>query len=377
MPMKRVRFVHSDALERHDYPEGVPFSARRAGDCVRILNSMKLLPEEQILAPRAATRAELERFHSPAYLDVLIRAEQGHFDPVWLEMGLGSDECPAFPGMYEHAALVAGGSLLGAEELIADRADLVFCPSGGMHHAGAGHAAGFCYLNDVVLACMSLAAAGKKVLFLDVDAHHGDGVQDAFEHRAEIFTLSLHESGKTLFPGTGFVEEIGRGAGLGHCANIPLPAGCHDEAFRAAFEELALPLMEAFAPDVVVLELGMDALAGDPLAHLELTNNVFADLLETLMERNWPMLVTGGGGYHLRNTARGWALAWGILTEADLHEDLSLGMGGMMMESTDWLGGLRDRRRIPAEEQRRAVAAELTETTRRFKEKLFPRWKID
>jgi len=286
-------------------------------------------------------------------------------------MGLGTDDCPVFLGMNDYATLAAGASLTGAELLLSGEADIAFNAAGGYHHAHAARASGFCYLNDVVLAALRLTSAGKRVLFLDVDAHHGDGVQDAFYDRNDVLTVSLHESGKTLFPGTGFEDEIGVGQGEGFCVNIPLPVGTFDAAYLWAFREAAWPLIRAYAADVVILELGMDGLAGDPLAHLHLTNNVFADIVGMVRGLNKPLLVTGGGGYHVDNTVRGWALAWSELCGEQEH-DLSIGMGGVMLETTEWSGGLRDRILLTDAGIHATVEAELRATVDKVRSRLFP-----
>ena len=179
--------------------------------------------------------------------------------------------------MYEYASLACGATLTGAELILSGEADIVFNPSGGFHHAKAQKASGFCYLNDIVLGCLRLTDKGKRVLYLDVDAHHCDGVQEAFYARKDVMVISLHESGKTLFPWAGFENEIGEGPGLGFNVNVPLPIGIFDEAYMTGFNQIVLPLIKAYKPDVIVLELGMDALAGDPLVHLSLTNNTYAD----------------------------------------------------------------------------------------------------
>jgi acetoin utilization protein AcuC len=248
---------------------------------------------------------------------------------------------------------------------------VVFNPAGGLHHAGPKEASGFCFVNDVVLAAMELTEAKKRVLFLDLDVHHGDGVQNAFYDRNDVMTISLHESGKTLFPGTGFEYEIGRGPGKGYAINIPLAVGTYDAAYEKAFKEAALPLMVKYDPDVLILELGMDGLSGDPLAHLNLTNNVYADIIKQVLQLGKPILATGGGGYNLESTVRGWALAWSVLCGEDDH-DLGIGLGGVMLETTEWVGGLRDRILITDAGIRKTVDAEIQRVIRYIKENVFP-----
>jgi acetoin utilization protein AcuC len=223
----------------------------------------------------------------------------------------------------------------------------------------------------VALACTILAEAGKRILYLDVDVHHGDGVAYAFYERCDVMTISLHENPKLLFPGTGFENEIGTGAGKGFCVNVPLPVGTYDEAYMKAFDAIARPLIEVFRPDVIVFELGADALAGDPLAHLYLTNNVYTDIIDSLLSFNKPILMTGGGGYNVENTVRAWALAWTVLCGADSDAQASLGAGGVMLETTDWQGGLRDRELAVSGQQQNAVTPAIQATIEAVKANIF------
>jgi acetoin utilization protein AcuC len=376
MKVRTTAFIHSPEIERYSYPAECPFSTARAPQARKMLASMGLLagPDRKEVPPVAATREELLTFHVEPYLDALEKAPQGFLDIEGLFMGLGTPETPIFAGMYEYAALAAGASLTAAKLLLAGQADIAFNPSGGYHHAHAAHASGFCYINDVVLACEHLAAAGKRVLFIDIDAHHSDGVQDAFYDRRDVTTMSFHESGRTLFPGTGFEEDIGEGDGEGYSINVPMPAGTYDEAYLRAFREIAPPLAGALDPDVIVLEVGMDCLAGDPLTHLALTNNAYAEAVRIVRDMGRPLLVTGGGGYNVANAARGYALVWVVLCGEDAQsDDMGLGLGGVMMGTSDWMGGLRDRQLVVTAAQRAEVEPAVEETIRKVKHYVFPR----
>ncbi len=368
-------FLYSDDFERFAYPADAPFKTERVRMTRDTIQSMGLLggAGRTEHTPVPAARTELEAFHAPAYLNMLKSVEQGHLDVEALRHGLGTPDCPVFRGLYDYSALACGASMQGARLLIADEADTVFNTAGGLHHAGPDYAAGFCYMNDVVLAILTLADAGKRVFCLDLDAHHGDGTQNAFFDRNDVFTLSMHESGRTLFPGTGFETEIGSGPGRGYCVNIPLPVGTYDGAFEKAFTAIALPLLRRFDPDVIVMEIGMDGLAGDPLAHLHLTNNVFADIVRHVQTLNKPILATGGGGYNVPNTVRGWALIWSILAHAQTpHDDLTLGMGGVMLENTEWAGGLRDRVLLSEAGDRGAIDHDIAHTIETLEKTVFP-----
>jgi acetoin utilization protein AcuC len=322
--------------------------------------------------PKTTERVVLKKFHSARYLHALKAASGGKWDVEALSMGIGSQDCPVFKGLYEYATLATGATLLGADLLVEGKADIAFNPSGGYHHAGPEKAAGFCYINDVALACIMLAEQTKKVLYLDVDVHNGDGVAEFFYERNDVMTISLHQNPKTLFPGTGFADETGKGLGEGYCVNVPLPVGTYDQMYMKAFEEIVLPLIGAYDPDVIVFELGADALAGDPLGNLQLTNNVYADVINHLMSFNKPILATGGGGYHVGNTVRAWALAWSVFCGADTGEDMDAAIGGVLLESTEWQGGFRDRRIAVGQSQREAVIPIIDETIKKLKETIFP-----
>jgi len=375
---KKAAFIYSQELEKFNYPADCPFNTDRAGQVRKILNSMDLLSgnNRSEVAPVPAERLVLKKFHSARYLHALKTASKGRWDIEALDMGIGTLDCPVFSGMYEYAVLAAGGTLTAAKLILSGSAEVAFNPSGGFHHAGPEKASGFCYINDVALACMVFSEEGRRVLYLDVDVHHGDGVAYGFYDRRDVMTISFHESPKTLFPGTGFEDEIGEGQGKGYCVNVPLPVGTYDEVYLKAFEAIALPLIGAYNPDVIVFELGADALAGDPLAHLYLTNNVYVEIIKHLLSFSKPILATGGGGYNVSNTVRAWALAWTVLAGADGVSDMNPAVGGVMLESTDWQGGLRDRTLVISESQRQTVVPAVEATIKAVKANIFPIHKI-
>ncbi|MGC8990963.1 MAG: acetoin utilization protein AcuC [Verrucomicrobiia bacterium] len=371
---RRLVFIYSPEIEGYTYPPDCPFKTQRTGLTRERLMSFGLLGDKNHAEhpAREAARDELERFHEPRYLDEMQRAASGELSVNGLHMGFGGPDTPVFPAMYKFGAWACGSALTGAGLLARGDADIAFSLLGGFHHAKPAMAAGFCYLNDAALACLHLAGTGLRVAYLDVDAHHGDGVQECFYARQDVLTISIHESGRTLFPWGGFEDEIGEGPGRGYNANIPLPAGAYDEAFLLALRRVALPLMHAYAPDVIVLELGMDILAGDPLTHLRMTNNVVVELMTCLMHFDRPILVLGGGGYNVENTVRAWALAW--RTVADPHGDdgFGLALGGVMLGSSEWAGGLRDRELPVSDEQRASVEPALANSIERVISLVFP-----
>lgn len=373
MPGRRSAFIHSREIEEYGYPPDSPFRTERAGRVRQILHTMGLLSGDGIseVAPVPADRRTLKKFHSARYLHALKNSAEGRWEVEAFRMGIGTTDCPVFSAMYDYAVLAAGATLVGAELILSGAVDVAFNPSGGYHHAGPEKAAGFCYINDNAIACTVLAEAGKRVLYLDVDVHHGDGVAYAFYDRSDVMTISLHENPKMLFPGTGFEDEIGTGRGRGYCVNLPLPVGTFDQAYIYAFETIALPLIRTYKPDVIVFELGVDALAGDPLAHLYLTNNTYVEIINHLLSFGKPILATGGGGYNVENTVRAWALAWTVLSGQDIADGIDATVGGVMLESTDWQGGLRDRELAPSNQQKEMVLPALEASIETIKAKVF------
>jgi len=372
--MRKAAFIYSPELAKFPYPPEHPFNVDRAAKVRKILNSMGLLCGDgrREVPPAPADRITLKKFHSARYLHALQAASKGSFDAEALDMGIGTGDCPIFAGMYEYSVLAAGGTLVAANLILSGDADVAFNPSGGFHHAGPERASGFCYINDVALACIVLAEQRKQVLYLDVDVHHGDGVAYAFYDRCDVMTISFHQNPRTLFPGTGFEDEIGTGQGVGYCVNVPLPVGTYDEAYMKAYNAIAPPLIAAYDPDIIVLQLGADALAGDPLANLCLTNNVYVEVINSLLTFSKPIVATGGGGYNVDNTVRAWALAWTILCGAPADQDTNPAVAGVMLESTEWQGGLRDRALAVTRQQRASVTPAIETTIRALKAKVFP-----
>lgn len=371
---KKKLFIHCDDLDKYPYPPSCPFNTSRAGLTRKRLESLGLLTggDKFEAAPERVDRALLETFHTAEYLDALKRANRGEFSVDMLYMGLGTGDCPVFKGVYDYGLLNAGATVTGARKIIAGQADVAFNPSGGHHHAHPERAAGFCYINDNVLALQTLAGAGLRPLYLDIDVHHGDGVQEAFYDRSDVMTISLHQTGHTLFPGTGFPSDIGVGEGIGYAVNVPLPPGTYDEAYLKAVRKIVVPVARAFSPDVFVMEIGVDGLAGDPLAGLLLTNNVYVDVIAMIQKFGKPILATGGGGYHIENTVRAWALVWCALCGEAPQPDITAGMGGVMLDSTEWRGGLRDQPLRPDQKQCATVDAMVDEVIEEVKANVFP-----
>jgi acetoin utilization protein AcuC len=224
--------------------------------------------------------------------------------------------------MFDAAVLSTGASLVAATLVANRQVDVAFNISGGLHHAAPDHASGFCVFNDPAIAIKYLLSCGLRVAYVDIDAHHGDGVQQAFYDDDRVLTISLHESGQFLFPGTGFVSEMGASKGMGYSVNLPLYPYTDDEIYLWAFREVVPPLLRAFAPDVLVTQLGIDSYHSDPLTHLQLTSRGYVETVRELAQLDIPWLALGGGGYDLSAVARCWTLAYGVMLDVEWPDQI-------------------------------------------------------
>ena len=325
----KTALIYSDQYERFDYGPEHPLRMERLGLTWRLMDACGLttLPHAKLLAPEPAGEEALARFHARQYLEVLKAVSSGLHVPGAHRFGLGPGDNPIFPGLWEAARLVAGGSLLAAKLVADGEVERAFHFAGGLHHAMPDRASGFCYVNDAVLAVLHLRERGLRVSYVDIDAHHGDGVQFAFYRDPNVLTISTHERGDRLFPGTGFVEEHGEGAGHGYSVNLPLEPYTDDEVYAEAFEAVVPPLIAAFKPDVIVAQLGIDSHATDPLTHLAFSVQGFTRAVARIVELSPRLVALGGGGYDLTNVARAWTAAWAVMNGVELSPDLPASFG--------------------------------------------------
>ncbi len=267
--------------------------------------------------PELPDRAVLERFHAPDYLNALEQADaagQATAD-MRTRYNLGTMECPVFAGLWDRARATVGGSMLAAELVL--RGGVAFHPTGGTHHGQPGRASGFCYLNDPVFAVLRLLDGGLgRVLHVDLDAHHGDGLEAAFADDPRVHMVSIHEDGR--WPGTGRAADALGGRAL----NVPVPRGINDREFALVLERLVYPFARRAEPEAIVVLLGADGLAGDPLSGMRLSNGVLWQACRALVTMASRAVILGGGGYNPWTTARLWAGMWGLLAGHDISGEL-------------------------------------------------------
>jgi acetoin utilization protein AcuC len=314
MSTSRAVVVWDEALLGYDLGSWHPLNPVRLDLTIRLARSLGVLDGVQPLAPVPATDAELHTVHSDDYVAAVKRASRGY-----VGHGLGTPDNPVFHRMHEASALVAGGSLMAAEEILTGRAARAVNIAGGLHHAMRDHASGFCVYNDCALAIRRLLDGGvSRVAYVDIDVHHGDGVQEAFADDPRVLTISLHQHPATLFPGTGDSTDIGAPGAEGCAVNVPLPPGTGDDGWLRAFHAVVPALLRAFQPEVLVTQHGADTHVEDPLANLALSvdgqraaHRALAELADTTAGGRW--LALGGGGYSLfRVVPRSWTHLLGV-----------------------------------------------------------------
>ena len=304
----RPVFIGSEIYRGSTYGASHPLAVPRVSTVIDLCRALGWLDDAVFRAAPMADEAQVCRFHDPAYIAALRRAEetQSVCEADRALYRIGAEGNPVYPEVYRRPMISAGGVLLAAR--LTAQGGTVYCPGGGTHHGRPARASGFCYLNDPVLGMLAWLDQGlSRIVYLDIDAHHGDGVQDAFADDPRVLTISVHEAGR--WPRTG---AAGDRAG-GQACNFPVPVGLNDTEMHFLLQDAFLPLMRAHQPQAVFLQCGADALEEDPLSRLSLSNNAHwgvVDAMRTLAPR---LIVTGGGGYNPWSVARCWAGVWATL----------------------------------------------------------------
>ena len=279
----------------------------------------------QVVKPRPASREEILLFHEEDYVRLV--EQYSKKGSGLLDMG----DTPAFKGCYEATSLVVGASMVAADEVMSGRLSHAFNPSGGLHHAHPERASGFCIFNDpaVVIAHLKSRYKVKHIVYLDIDAHHGDGVMYGYYDDPAVLDIDFHESGNFLFPGTGFPDEIGKGEAKGLKLNVSLPPSTGDEAYLEAFQQIVPDALRKFRPEIILVQCGADGHMDDRLAHLRLTTKVYTEVVRHMHDLahelcNGKLLLLGGGGYTLANVPRVWTVAFSTLAGLKPTDDIPL-----------------------------------------------------
>ncbi|MDR7077768.1 acetoin utilization protein AcuC [Neobacillus niacini] len=316
-------FIFSEELLNYKFNSNHPFNQFRLKLTVDLLHKLNALDNKLVIPPRMATEEELSLVHDPSYIAAVKMAGHGQLPQQVAEnYGLGTEDTPIFPNMHEASALLVGGTLTAVDQVMTGQALHALHLGGGLHHGFRGKASGFCVYNDSSVAIKYMQDKyNARVLYVDTDAHHGDGVQWSFYDDPNVCTLSIHETGRYLFPGTGNVNERGQGRGYGYSFNIPVDAFTEDESWLQVYTQSLKEVAEFFKPDVILTQNGADSHYYDPLTHLSATMNIYREIPKLAHEiahqycgGKW--IAVGGGGYDIwRVVPRAWALIWMEMTE--------------------------------------------------------------
>ncbi|OCH87622.1 histone deacetylase complex, catalytic component RPD3 [Obba rivulosa] len=322
MSKRRVSYYYDPDVGGFAYGLGHFMKPQRMRITHELVSAYNMLGKMDVLRAGRASAESMARFHTDEYVQFLSRVTPETAEELTYHGSrfLVGDDNPVFEGVFEFCSISAGGSIAAAQRLANGAADIAINWAGGLHHAKKREASGFCYINDIVLAILELLRSVPRVLYIDIDCHHGDGVEEAFYTTDRVMTCSFHKFGE-YFPGTGDLRDKGRGRGRGYAVNVPLKDGISDESFMSVFEPVIDKILQVFQPSAIVLQCGADSLSGDKLGCFNLTMEGHARCVQSIRARNIPLILLGGGGYTVKNVARTWAYetacALGIEREID------------------------------------------------------------
>lgn len=330
----KVSLIFTEDYQKYNFGKNHPLRPLRLKLTYSLIGKLNLLEHERlvIVKPRIATQEEIEQVHSPKYVSIVkklsVNPEDRSIQPY--SYGLGSGDNPIFEGMYEASALVCGASITAADNVWNNQEiKVAFNPAGGLHHAMKEKASGFCIFNDIGVAIAHLKKLDKniRIAYLDIDCHHGDGVQRLFYDDPNVLTISYHQDGRTLFPGTGSIDEIGEGEGKGFSINFPLIPGTNNKNFLNLFRKTAPKILETYAPDILITQLGVDTYFNDPLTQMGFSLSIYRNIAQTLKtsareycQDKW--LAIGGGGYLMTVVPRAWAIFLAKMLDVELKNEL-------------------------------------------------------
>jgi len=320
---RKICYYYDGDVGNYYYGQGHPMKPHRIRMTHNLLLNYGLYRKMEIYRPHKSSPEEMTKYHSDDYIKFLQQIRPGNttdFNKEMQRFNVGED-CPVFDGLFEFCRISSGGSVAGAVKLNKQQADIAINWAGGLHHAKKSEASGFCYVNDIVLGILELLKYHQRVLYIDIDIHHGDGVEEAFYTTDRVMTVSFHKYGE-YFPGTGDLRDIGAGKGKYYSLNFPLRDGIDDESYSMIFKPVITKVMEMYQPQAVVLQCGADSLSGDRLGCFNLSLKGHAQCVEFVKKFNLPVLLLGGGGYTIRNVARCWAYETSIALDCDIPNEL-------------------------------------------------------
>ncbi|GJQ75041.1 hypothetical protein Trydic_g9660 [Trypoxylus dichotomus] len=325
IPEKRISYIYDEDLEAEC--NRLPSMLNRASIVQDLINSYGILNSNKILVVRStkATESDLKQFHSSSYVDFLKKTNSAcdleKFEKESGEYGLDYD-CPLLEKNFDFVSRIAGGTLTAATLLCRRISRVAINWFGGWHHAQRDEAEGFCYVNDVVLGIQRLQKVFNRILYIDLDVHHANGVQNAFELSKSILTLSFHKKEIGFYPGSGSLGEIGKSTGSYYCLNVPFLSNICDKNYLLLFTNIFERVYESFNPFAIVIQCGGDILYGDHVGQCNISIDTMAKCIKQVLNCNIPSLILGGGGYHLANTARYWTYLTSIIAGVELDEDI-------------------------------------------------------
>jgi len=322
----RVTYYYDSDVGSVYFGPNHPMKPHRLCMTHHLVMAYKLHEKLEVYRPRRVYPAEMTSFHSEDYIDFLNKItpdnQEEYLDQ--LQQYNLTEDCPIFEGLFEFCRLYTGGSIDGAVRLNHQQCDIAINWSGGLHHAKCAEASGFCYVNDLVLAILELLKYHARVLYIDIDIHHGDGVEEAFFTTDRVMTVSFHKYGDNFFPGTGALRDVGQGRGKYYSVNVPLKDGMDDTGFQRLFKPIMTKVMEVYQPGAVVLQCGADSLSHDRLGCFNLSLDGHADCIRFMKKFKVPLMVTGGGGYTKSNVARCWTYETAAVCDQKLKDDIPL-----------------------------------------------------
>ncbi|EJW04077.1 hypothetical protein EDEG_01653 [Edhazardia aedis USNM 41457] len=321
--MKRIAYFYDPNIATYHYAQGHPMKPLRVRMAHSLITQYNLYKHMTVHNPHHASFENLTNFHSTDYIKFLSSVTPFNMNNMLSDLqkfNVGED-CPVFQGLFDYCKSTTGGTLASAYKINSMQVDVAINWSGGLHHAKRSEASGFCYVNDIVIGILELLKYHSRVLYIDIDVHHGDGVEEAFYTTDRVFTVSFHKYGD-YFPGTGSINDIGELKGRGYSVNVPLKDGINDLSYSYIFKPVIQNVIDTFKPNVVVLQCGADSLSGDRLGCFNLSHKGHAECVKFVQSFNIPMIVLGGGGYTVKNVSRTWAYETSCILGVEIDDDL-------------------------------------------------------